>query len=108
MKEEDVYEEINESSMTEGHFNTLNDHQQLRKYIELQTANQSATVQYEKMKTELHYQEVNESSVLSSTSSDSNNSNMSHLIPKKTNNTRNFIDVLDSSANQPFPLKTVI
>lgn len=97
LKEEDTYQEINVSLMAVGQYNNRNDHQQRGKYYELQTSDQSSAVPYEKIKTELQYQEVNESSALSSTTSstDSNNSNTSYLVPKK-NKRRSYVDVLDT------------
>lgn len=97
LKEEETYQEINESLMTVGQYNNRNDHQERGKYFELQTSDQSSAVPYEKMKIELQYQEVNESSVLSSTtcSTDSSSSNKSYLVPKK-NKRRSYVDVLDT------------
>lgn len=96
-KEEETYQEINESLMTVGQYNNRNDHQERGKYFELHTSDQSSALPYEKMKTELQYEEVNESSVLSSTtcSTDSNSSNKSYLVPKK-NKRRSYVDVLDT------------
>lgn len=108
-KEEETYQEINESLMTIGQYNNRNDHQELGKYFELQTSDQSSAVPYEKMKTELQYEEVNESSVLSSTtcSTDSNSSNKSYLVPKK-NKRRSYVDVLDTSTeNTPISVEDI-
>lgn len=97
IKEEETYQEINESLMTIGQYNTSNDHQQLGEYYELQTSDLSSAVPYEKMKTELQlYQEVNESSVLSSTSSESCNSNTLYPVQNK-NERRIYVNNLDSS-----------
>lgn len=109
LKEEETYQEINESLMTVGQYNNRNDHQELGKYFELQTSDQSSAVPYEKMKTELQYEEVNESSVLSSTtcSTDSNSSNKSYLVPKK-NKRRSYVDVLDTSTeNTPISVEDI-
>lgn len=109
LKEEETYQEINESLMTVGQYNNRNDHQELGKYFELQTSDQSFAVPYEKMKIELQYQEVNESSVLSSTtcSTDSNSSNKSYLVPKK-NKRRSYVDVLDTSTeNTPISVEDI-
>lgn len=95
--------------MTVGQYNNRNDHQELGKYFELQTSDQSSAVPYEKMKTELQYEEVNESSVLSSTtcSTDSNSSNKSYLVPKK-NKRRSYVDVLDTSTeNTPISVEDI-
>lgn len=109
LKEDETYQEINESLMTVGQYNNRNDHQELGKYFELQTSDQSSAVPYEKMKTELQYEEVNESSVLSSTtcSTDSNSSNKSYLVPKK-NKRRSYVDVLDTSTeNTPISVEDI-
>lgn len=96
LKEEESYQEINNSLMTVGQYNNRNDHQELGKYYELQIQDQSSAAPYGKLETELQYQEINESSVLSSTSSDSCNSNTSYPVPNK-NEIRIYVNVLDSS-----------
>lgn len=96
IKEEETYQEINESLMTVGQYNNRNDHQERGKYFELQVSDQASAAPYEKMKTELQYQEINESSVLSSTSSDSCNGNTSYPEPNK-NERWIYVNVLDSS-----------
>lgn len=72
---------------------------QLGEYYKLQTSDRSSAVLYEKMKTELQlYQEVNESSVLSSTSSESCYSNTSYPVQNK-NERRIYV-------NNPSPAKS--
>lgn len=70
---------------------------QLGEYYKLQTSDRSSAVLYEKMKTELQlYQEVNESSVLSSTSSESCYSNTSYPVQNK-NERRIYVNNLNPS-----------
>lgn len=70
---------------------------QLDEYYKLQTSDRSSAVLYEKMKTELQlYQEVNESSVLSSTSSESCYSNTSYPVQNK-NERRIYVNNLNPS-----------
>ncbi|XP_052721716.1 uncharacterized protein LOC128192789 [Crassostrea angulata] len=94
IKEEERYHEINESLMTVGQYDNRNDPQELGKYYELQISDQASAAPYEKMETELQYQEINESSVLSSTSSVSCYGNTSYPVPDKR---CIFVNVLDSS-----------
>lgn len=70
---------------------------QLGEYYKLQTSDRSSAVLYEKMKTELQlYQEVNESSVLSSTNSESCYSNTSYPVQNK-NERRIYVNNLNPS-----------
>eukprot|EP00105_Crassostrea_gigas_P000810 XP_011412757.1 PREDICTED: uncharacterized protein LOC105317720 [Crassostrea gigas] len=95
VKEEETYNEINESLIGIGG-DGRNEQLQLGRYFELQERNQLTGVPYDKIKTQAHYQEINNSLVELSCNSDSSNSNASYLKPK-TNENHSYIDVMESS-----------
>lgn len=98
VKEEETYQDINEALMNIRRYDNPNDHHQHGKYFELQTAEHVLTSEpYDKIKSQLQYQELAEYIVVSSTSSDSNTSSSSYLKPKSSKR-RSYVDVIDSTS----------
>lgn len=98
VKEEETYQDINEALMTIRRYdNPIEDHQ-LGKYFELHSAEQVLTFEpYEKIKSQIQYQEIADSTVVSSTSSGSNTSSTSYLKPKSSKR-RSYVDVIDTTS----------
>lgn len=96
VREEDTYNEIDESLMNIEIDNSRNEQRHGGKYDELQATNQLTGVPYDKIKTQTQYQDTNGSQAELSCNSDSSNSNTSYLKPMITEN-HNDIDVLHSS-----------
>ncbi|XP_011412757.3 uncharacterized protein [Magallana gigas] len=95
VKEEETYNEINESFIGLGE-GSRDEQRKFARYFELQERNQLTGVPYDKIKTQTHYQDISDSLIDSSCNSDSSNSNTSYLKPK-TNENHSYIDVLESS-----------
>nr|XP_034304374.1 uncharacterized protein LOC117681909 [Crassostrea gigas] len=95
VREEETYNEINESIIGIGE-DSCNEQRHFGRYSELQERNQLTGVPYDKMKTQAHYQEINNSLVELFCNSDSSNSDASYLNPK-TNENHSYVDVMESS-----------
>ncbi|XP_065932674.1 uncharacterized protein [Magallana gigas] len=99
VKEEETYQDINEALMTIRRYDNPIEHHQPGKYFELHSAEQVHTFEpYDQIKSQIQYQEIADSTVVSSTSSDSNNSSTSYLKPKSSKR-RSYVDVIDSTSN---------
>nr|XP_034300794.1 uncharacterized protein LOC117681271 isoform X1 [Crassostrea gigas] len=99
VKEEETYQDINEALMTIRRYDNPIEHRQHGKYFELQTAEQILTFEpYDQIKSQTQYQEIADSTVISSTSSDSNNSSTSYLKPKSSKR-RSYVDVIDTTSS---------
>lgn len=95
--EEDYYDEINESLVTERGYDDISEHLQLEKYSELQTSTSPVAEPYDIINQQLSNQERVSSIVISSTSSESNTCNLLYLKPNSYLNEHSYLDVMGSS-----------
>lgn len=97
--EEECYNEINESLMAERGYDDISELLQLDKYSELQTSNSPVAKPYDIINQQLPNRERTSSIVISSTSSESNTSNLLYLKPSNyINGEHSYLDVMGSSS----------
>lgn len=96
--EEECYAEINESMMTERGYEDISEHLQLEKYSELQISSSLVAEPYDIINQQLPNRERTSSLVISTTSSESNTSNLLYLKPNNyINRKHSYLDVMGSS-----------
>lgn len=96
--EEECYAEINESMMTERGYDDISEHLQLNKYSELQISSSLVAEPYDIINQQLPNRERTSSLVISSTSSESNTSNLLYLKPNNyIDGKHSYLDVMGSS-----------